>query len=1080
MSTVATTADRSLLLDYISRNLLLAFYSSCRKGHWLVSGTTLAFILIKVTTILSTGLLVLQPELCKDVPTRFTATTYFNASNFDHGAAAALDSQSLAILYGVYRYGLPFPNGTNERFAFQTYHTTTDSPATLTAILSANVQYFAPSLEDCVFGHIEFELGEKEPAASYHNTSSSICAIRHISFRDLDGYFTLKPSVSYVTNFSNVICPQEYDTPAKAQRVLMAFNYYAGGGEYKDGVLEGPARVNTTWWICKPTYSYGIAKLVLNNTAPLGETLVITPNNEAGPGQISELSPWDVASGVSQVVNVGDSGGTQLYELLSAYGYVDAFFTIMAAQSNLSISNDSIATFTNPQDFESASKKAYNALAIQIVQQHLLVSSSDDLNGTYSQYENRIIVRQVPLRIMQGTIALLALLTTGFIFMIPQHVLPRSMDSIAAIAAVAARSPQLVDVIKGAGQEPFSELGDVFSKNLYKISSPNDSGTHPFRIEHITANPSLRTLTPARKETRTVGLWWRPVAFSLPVMLVTLAAPLVSIVLLETTMSVSSSQDGLANVDPESDARYAWVYIPPLVLISVATLYNMLDFETQNIQPFKTLARGSASADESLMVSPLNEFTPWVVWESVRRGLLAPSFTAMAVMVAPFLTIIVSGLLTVEHVSSQAQLPLKQSSYFNSNATPGLDELLPSLIVYDGLTYPQWTYDELAFPDLKIQINSSTNQVLVADGVTVAVDSPALRGEMNCSVLPDRDWQVVWDFYVEPSPEYKVAVLVPNECNAVEDQDTDPVTNVPLANTFSNYVFAFPEITMENTMYFAEFASLQCLDRELFIYGQISHNTTANLSVVWCKPYIQRLTVEVTYELPDFSVSLLSPPLPLEDTVEVFPATAPAVGQSLVFSGEPASDPHMQAGNDPFFNALLYGAGGVPPQDLLNASRLIEASNHLYRILAAQYCRSYSQDVDTNAPAQVLNGTYSSPSRYRLVQSRISTSILDGLLAALFICGIVTYADLWMATGGTRRVLPKNPMSIGAVLSLLAGAEMLSEKVIPLGTEWLSDKEMRARGVFDGYVFSLGWWGLEGDERYGIDIGRAEDAGHSK
>ncbi len=51
---------------------------------------------------------------------------------------------------------------------------------------------------------------------------------------------------------------------------------------------------------------------------------------------------------------------------------------------------------------------------------------------------------------------------------------------------------------------------------------------------------------------------------------------------------------------------------------------------------------------------------------------------------------------------------------------------------------------------------------------------------------------------------------------------------------------------------------------------------------------------------------------------------------------------------------------------------------------------------------------------------------------------------------------------------------MLSKDVIPTGSGWLSNKELRNLGVFEGYLFSLGWWG-EGDRRrYGIDIGQAE------
>jgi hypothetical protein len=61
--------------------------------------------------------------------------------------------------------------------------------------------------------------------------------------------------------------------------------------------------------------------------------------------------------------------------------------------------------------------------------------------------------------------------------------------------------------------------------------------------------------------------------------------------------------------------------------------------------------------------------------------------------------------------------------------------------------------------------------------------------------------------------------------------------------------------------------------------------------------------------------------------------------------------------------------------------------------------------------------------------------------------------------------------------ALLVSSEMLTtEKLkIPPGTEFMSNKEMEKSGVFDGWLFSLGWWdtNARGEQRFGIDIGLA-------
>jgi hypothetical protein len=106
------------------------------------------------------------------------------------------------------------------------------------------------------------------------------------------------------------------------------------------------------------------------------------------------------------------------------------------------------------------------------------------------------------------------------------------------------------------------------------------------------------------------------------------------------------------------------------------------------------------------------------------------------------------------------------------------------------------------------------------------------------------------------------------------------------------------------------------------------------------------------------------------------------------------------------------------------------------------------------------------------VQSVIATRTLEGLLAILSICAIIAYTDLLVRADGTWRILPKIPTTIASVASLMADSEMLSDKIIPPGTEFISNREMRRRGVLEGWMFSLGWW--NGRTRFGIDVGNAE------
>ena len=183
-----------------------------------------------------------------------------------------------------------------------------------------------------------------------------------------------------------------------------------------------------------------------------------------------------------------------------------------------------------------------------------------------------------------------------------------------------------------------------------------------------------------------------------------------------------------------------------------------------------------------------------------------------------------------------------------------------------------------------------------------------------------------------------------------------------------------------------------------------------------------------------------------------------------------------------FTQTMIWGKGGVPISELFDAERMSDRATQVYNTYAAQAINAIfnNETSSSNDPAKAktLTGTFVSLNHTRLIQNAVSTRILEAILAILFICGVVAYTELCIATKGTRRLLPKNPNSIAAVASYLARSDFVSENVIPRGTECLSRRELARRRMFDGYLFSLGWGGTENEtERFGIDIGRAKGGG---
>jgi hypothetical protein len=232
--------------------------------------------------------------------------------------------------------------------------------------------------------------------------------------------------------------------------------------------------------------------------------------------------------------------------------------------------------------------------------------------------------------------------------------------------------------------------------------------------------------------------------------------------------------------------------------------------------------------------------------------------------------------------------------------------------------------------------------------------------------------------------------------------------------------------------------------------------------------------------LPSYTISPTHPPAAVENSALFFS------NDYFMLDRIPSLDNYGEGTLYGFFQTLMYSKDGIPGDELLaNSTRLIEAVEHQYRVYAAQVnnlaYRSPFSSSSSKTESPTIDATLVGLSHFRLVQSNISTRILQALLSVLFMCAVFIYAILWRSTNGTRRILPHNPASIATMAALLVGSEMLTtEKLkIPPGTEFMSNKEMEKSGVFDGWLFSLGWWdtNARGGQRYGIDIGQASQEG---
>jgi hypothetical protein len=210
---------------------------------------------------------------------------------------------------------------------------------------------------------------------------------------------------------------------------------------------------------------------------------------------------------------------------------------------------------------------------------------------------------------------------------------------------------------------------------------------------------------------------------------------------------------------------------------------------------------------------------------------------------------------------------------------------------------------------------------------------------------------------------------------------------------------------------------------------------------------------------------------------------------------------------DPFMNHLIFGPDRVVPGNMLgkfNQQSFIRAVNNLYAkymslVVDMRFRQPLAEEAQTKSPedAGLLLGTASVPSSWIKVNAT-SKLVMQAMLGTMTLLGLLTFllTDL-------RSTLPRKPTSIASRMALLAGSDLCAGGLLPPDAVRKSDKDLAK--VFDGWLFSLGWWANAGTDvdhyveyplhedgagsgrsqrteprRFGIDVGAPEQSGFRK
>lgn len=874
--------------------------------------------------------------------------------------------------------------------------------------------------------------------------------------------------------------------------------------------------------ICKPSYAIRPAHLVLNPAlagTPAGASI---SRAESSP---STTQPGFTNSNLTSV----------WYETLSAIGAIynndtdvdEALFHFMADANN----HSGIEVLLDPSVQSAAATAVFTAVMAQFAREYLLGPADTTLEGHVAYNDNRLHVRGVSVWII--VVGLVLLICTAIVVLVykPHDVLPRNPDSIAAMSTILASSDSFRNSLQSLGHLPDEALQQHLSSSSYQtvfspsngsfMVKPQEASNWPLPSSRLSKLMPTSIVSRSRNANRHGGksesvplnnsesAWWRPSTVGLPFVLLTLALPVVTIIILEIIQQYSNRHHGLVDIpDALASANALSNYLPATFMMVMSIIFRSVDFTAMIFAPYSALAKGNSPAPRGILSHSLGELPVLRLFQAVISRHWAVVFSTIAAIVGSFLTIVVSGLYIFNAVPGSSDIYLQQIDQFNLSWTHSVINdsdagTMFALIENSNFSYPKFTYDELALPTIQLSDQNKVSQDVLQ------VRLPATRATLNCTAVPSQGINVSTS-NGESCGQANVTVQAPLPANCLlggpaGDEPSLTFNNSfqmsPLKRTLTGF-YGGLVLDLHVAPSFGDSLDFQSYGDSagsseadnppgcpslgfIFGYFTVGGDTNINVTALICSQLAEEIQTETHFLLPSLDLDPSNPPITDESTskylanqTNALPYRIQATFDSEVtaYNGTSAFQPSGQTALDPFFQALLYGQEYVDPTSLVgpgNTDRLINATNHVYRRYMAQAINSNMRQNLSSADRIAVNATLINPIKSRLAQDKASKVVLQVLLAVMIVCGAAAYLLI-----DTKGVLAHSPTSIVGVASLLAGSELVDRNFVLRGSEWTRDKELKREGIFKGELFGLGWWeGAEegkGGRRFGIGIGKAE------
>jgi hypothetical protein len=539
-------------------------------------------------------------------------------------------------------------------------------------------------------------------------------------------------------------------TDSDPYRLAIFYGQWAGARYHKRHSPGEWKPVQSTAILCKVSHSLTTSDVQVDDS---GELLAVKEGKTKSlvPGLSNAILGEAVLASIRSAALLGNHPRNQGDLSMS----LDNFFDSMLAITQPRNASTALEDFAF---LESGFQRLFSLLSVQIAKQYLQSNStggSSSLIGMTSTPEQRLFVRLLALRSMEGILAALLAVSVGLGVIAPRKKTPRDPASIGGLAVVLKSSHEVIDQLKGTGSWSMQEMRARLT-DTYRSQSSNENFTVHASSTGYAHDPALETLNQTQEEL-TVSVHLKkfgPIQEQNPKLsghpfltkrvsrFFLIVTAIILMLIVETLYQQSQRKDGITNTPSSKTNQYSWTYIPALVMVAYQLFYSTIDFHVRVYGPYLRMTWGDATARASILDNALPKVSLHAMWSAFRRNDPAVALSALGLFVSTGLTIAVSGLYTSEAIAATSAINI---SALDSLSPPQLVSKLQSLdmetrlttflVQNNHLTDPLWTTGYLALPELALP-NAAAASPPLQNITSLRVTVPAQRASLNCSVVP--------------------------------------------------------------------------------------------------------------------------------------------------------------------------------------------------------------------------------------------------------------------------------------------------------------------------------------------------------